>query len=766
MKALNHISLAALTAAFVASATAADITITDSITSLATNGTKYYTFVDPASGHFIQVSLSMSAWSSDPADVLTTLDGNTRVGVGNPANSGDGNQIEVGEGVNFAAALVTISSGVAANSIGFRIAGLGLRDLGNGRPYWVSSSTSSNAITLAAETVYPLDSSGASLLGRSYAGLLRSIPGSGTYQLSDAGAPGGQGLTLEATFTVTAAGDPRTNSWFTGYTSKYARIYTNNTMKASGTALATWSNGTQTQSSPAYAGIQGIYSSASWVYVLSSGLGQHIMGPWQNGAFSNLPKNQNSLYRIPRAPSVPSSKTLTGLGGLGYFVDGVAMFDSRDGFVWTGSAESGSGTGYWNRDAYVNEGATFDPAYAHQEQTGTYHYHANPIALRYLLGDHVDYDSSTKNYSESTNAVTKHSPILAWVRDGFPLYGPYGYSSASNAMSSVRRMISGYVLRNGQYGTQNLTTVGRTNIPAWAVRAYGVSANQSGPGVSTSYPLGRYMEDKDYLGDLGYTQGVNFDLDEYNGRWCVTPEFPNGTYAYFASIASDGTPTFPYNIGRAFYGNPTGSSATLSEVVTTNFLGGPNLRETLSSPARSGNNLVLSWSAVEGGTYRVQAENALTGSSWTAIGTNVVSGGVTGAFTETNGATATARFYRVARIALASYDGSSSGGGGTTTFPVPGGSVSRGNGTNITLTISLTGTPPNPPAGAPISSVTMGSLTALSSSYAVQGTVLANFTIPANATLGAQTVVVTFSPPPGQPTGPVYTYNGGFTINP
>ena len=41
-----------------------------------------------------------------------------------------------------------------------------------------------------------------------------------------------------------------------------------------------------------------------------------------------------------------------------------------------------------------NEAGRFDPAYAHQEQTGTYHYHANPIALRYLLGDNcsVRYD--------------------------------------------------------------------------------------------------------------------------------------------------------------------------------------------------------------------------------------------------------------------------------------------------------------------------------------------------------------------------------------
>ena len=90
------------------------------------------------------------------------------------------------------------------------------------------------------------------------------------------------------------------------------------------------------------------------------------------------------------------------------------------------------------------------------------------------------------------------------------------------------------------------------------------------------------MEDNDYLGDLtnsatgtNYQQGVDFDLDEYNGRWCVTPEFPSGTYAYFVAIDSNGTPVFPYDIGRAFYGNPVGGAvSTITETVVTNFLGG------------------------------------------------------------------------------------------------------------------------------------------------------------------------------------------------
>src|SRR6185503_2954254 len=126
--------------------------------------------------------------------------------------------------------------------------------------------------------------------------------------------------------------------------------------------------------------------------------------------------------------------------------------------------------------------------------------------------------------------------------------------------------VSGYVIRNGQNGTANLTATGRNTLPAWAGRAYNrsttLAANEYGPNVSAQYPLGRYLEDNEFLGDLGRMQGQDFDLDEYNGRFCITPEFPGGTYAYFISINANGTVAFPYNVGRRFYGNPSGSAVT------------------------------------------------------------------------------------------------------------------------------------------------------------------------------------------------------------
>ena len=49
---------------------------------------------------------------------------------------------------------------------------------------------------------------------------------------------------------------------------------------------------------------------------------------------------------------------------------------------------------------------------------------------------------------------------------------------------------------------------------------------------------------------------MDFDLNEYNGRYCVTPEYPDGTYAYFLAITANGTPQFPYNSARRFSARP------------------------------------------------------------------------------------------------------------------------------------------------------------------------------------------------------------------
>ena len=236
----------------------------------------------------------------------------------------------------------------------------------------------------------------------------------------------------------------------------------------------------------------------------------------------------------------------------------------------------GGGDGIWRRDANTIYGElyTLDPCKAHQPGSGEYHYHANPVCLRYQLNDNIvgaNVGSNTATYSESTGTHT-HSPLLGWAFDGYPVYGPYGYSSPTSSTSGVRRMVSSYAIRK-----DNTTT--RTSLPAWAATYQGRSATltttEYGPAVSATYPLGRYVEDYDYTAGSG-------DLDQYNGRFGITPEFPAGTYAYFVTIDAAGAPAFPYYLGPQFYGTASGGNVTAVTETTTTYFANHALAGTVS----------------------------------------------------------------------------------------------------------------------------------------------------------------------------------------
>ena len=229
-------------------------------------------------------------------------------------------------------------------------------------------------------------------------------------------------------------------------------------------------------------------------------------------------------------------------------------------------------------------------------------------------------------------------------------------------------MVSGFVARDGSFGSRNLNVTGRDVLPAWAVRnGHGNSAANdaaTGPAVNTAQPLGWYLQDFEYLGDLGWTQDTHFDLDECNGRWCVTPEFPAGTYAYFVTIDANNAPAYPYIIGRQYYGvkqggnygaaSTVGFSAVESPSVTT-YQGGPAAPMSLASQSVAGNQVTLQWSSVEGGRYSIESSSDLT--SWTTSQTNVPGAGGTSTTTRTVPAASGPRsFHRVRRDSIDTYD--------------------------------------------------------------------------------------------------------------
>ena len=147
-----------------------------------------------------------------------------------------------------------------------------------------------------------------------------------------------------------------------------------------------------------------------------------------------------------------------------------------------------------------------------------YGYAANPKALRVSLNDNLS--------NAGTEPATKtHSPIIGFAYDGNPIYGAFGYENPLDSTSSIIRMTS----------------------------SYSINGNRSeGPDLTT-YPIGTFVNDYTYTHKSG-------TLDENNGRFCITPEFPQGTYAYFITIDSNQTPQYPYILGENFYSLPVDSN--------------------------------------------------------------------------------------------------------------------------------------------------------------------------------------------------------------
>lgn len=499
------------------------------------------------------------------------------------------------------------------------------------------------------------------------------------------------GLALLSASNVHA--DPRLTQWMTTNSTKYGRV----TETTTSAPVAVWPSPGVTQNNvnnaqllPAYADVQQVLYSTNFVYVRSSDLASHRMGPWYkeyakinvNGLW---PENRRLTSKVPRNPTPATTQNQVQQGPVGVLVNGVTIANLGDGSGWnpttqrdagiTGGGVPGNQANVWIRCATGAEGPILDAGFGHPAPDGGYHYHANPRALRHQLGDNLTYNTATDTYTENT-ANLRHSPILGWAYDGYPIYGPYGYSSAMDANSPVRRMVSGHVPRDGSFGTTNLSLTGRHSLAPWAAlfhtfaatlgsSDYQLAPGSYGPDVSASFPIGWYAEDFDYLGDRGYTQGIHFDLDKPNGRICVTPEFPGGTYAYFIPIDANGAPAFPYSIGRYWYGNNTGGrvpNGNITETVTTLFTGGPAIGETWrGSPAVNAATgvVTLTWNSLEGGGYKLEASTNLTSWSIIAPGVPAASNATQTSSTDTGTALpagSTMRFYRVSRTGLATFD--------------------------------------------------------------------------------------------------------------
>ena len=216
-----------------------------------------------------------------------------------------------------------------------------------------------------------------------------------------------------------------------------------------------------------------------------------------------------------------NGRVSTPLGNIGIAGNGVAIFNPSagaglnppSGFSWVAAGDL----------TFVNSGE--DSCGGHPEQNGIYHYHDPHFLDCWKSGSSMasynDYYGATQYNGDNIRHPDGHSKIIGIAFDGFPIYGPYGYDVPFDNLSGTRTMRTGYAVRDTE-------VAGRPD--------YGNTADNP--------PAGTLMEDYEYIEGTG-------DLDLHNGRFAITPEYQDGTYAYFLTVDETNTDItkFPFIVG-------------------------------------------------------------------------------------------------------------------------------------------------------------------------------------------------------------------------
>lgn len=209
--------------------------------------------------------------------------------------------------------------------------------------------------------------------------------------------------------------------------------------------------------------------------IRSNGIPKHKTGSFPNAGNPNRIREQDHVYRVPADPQA-ADQTTPIQGEFGVAINGVP-FDP-------GAGEFFDGEPGWQYEPLSGAIALgIDVSHAHVQPNGKYHYHGLPTGLL----DSVKLDPN------------KHSPLIGWAADGFPIYAVYGYEEPKADGSAIKALRSSYQLKQG---------------------------NRPGGNAPDGEYDGTFVRDYEFVAGSG-------DLDECNGRHTITPEFPDGTYAYF-----------------------------------------------------------------------------------------------------------------------------------------------------------------------------------------------------------------------------------------
>jgi len=226
--------------------------------------------------------------------------------------------------------------------------------------------------------------------------------------------------------------------------------------------------------------------------VAANGVPDHTTGQFPGRGNPNRISAQSYNFHIPTKPQTNATPRSSRGAWFGVALNGIP-FEPGTAEFWNNQPE-------WVMEAksgFIDLG--LDQNNAHVQPTGAYHYHGLPTGLMAKLG-----------------GDGKKMLLVGWAADGFPIYTSYAYSTAMDAKSLLKKMRSSWQLKKGE--------------------------RNGGPGGK---PDGKYTVDYEFVKGSG-------DLDDCNGRFGVTPEFPQGTYYYCI------TEEFP-QLARSWRGTPDSS---------------------------------------------------------------------------------------------------------------------------------------------------------------------------------------------------------------
>ena len=206
--------------------------------------------------------------------------------------------------------------------------------------------------------------------------------------------------------------------------------------------------------------------------VVANGLPDHATGQFPGRGNPNRISAQSYNFRLPDNPKNADQPTRANGAWFGVALNGVPFEP--------GTAEFWNHDRAWNFEAksgFIDLG--LDTNNAHVQPSGAYHYHGLPTGLMAKLG-----------------GDGKKMLLVGYAADGFPIYTSYGHKIATNTASPLIKLKPGWQLKKGE--------------------------RADGPG-------GKF--DGKFTADYEFSKGSG-DLDDCNGRFGVTPEFPNGTYYY------------------------------------------------------------------------------------------------------------------------------------------------------------------------------------------------------------------------------------------